>query len=176
MKTNKKRKAWELTCCPFHASRPSHCPVLKNEQRRSPRRYDIAYPYSVPLRLKPMMASHNTLQGCKQSHPEGIYRCRVLTVPESCEVSKRQNRTLVNAYLICRDPTLPLTIWDENKLWWTSLHLSARACSSCEEYRIICKFIKNECNDKRKHIKSAWQTTKLYNNSEALTHKRSRLR
>ena len=41
MKTNKKRKAWELTCCPFHASRPSHCPVLKNEQRRSPRRYDI---------------------------------------------------------------------------------------------------------------------------------------
>ena len=39
------------------------------------------------------------------------------------------------------------------------------------------KFIKNECNDKRKHIKSAWQTrTKLYNNSEALTRKRSRLR
>lgn len=29
-------------------------PYLKNEQRRSPRRYDIAYPYSVPLRLKPM--------------------------------------------------------------------------------------------------------------------------
>ena len=40
MFTAKNKKAWNRTCYSFHVFRLSHCPPLKNEQRRSPRRYD----------------------------------------------------------------------------------------------------------------------------------------
>ena len=40
-KDNKKRngtnikKRGDRTCCPFHAERPSHCPIRLNEQRET---------------------------------------------------------------------------------------------------------------------------------------------
>ena len=40
------KKAWELICHSSHSLRPSHCPVLLNEQRRSPRRYVVTFPYT----------------------------------------------------------------------------------------------------------------------------------
>ena len=38
------KKAWELTSHSSHSLRPSHCPALLNEQRRSPRRYVYTFP------------------------------------------------------------------------------------------------------------------------------------
>lgn len=37
-------KKAELAYCSFHELRPSHCPVLLNEQRRSPAEYEYTSP------------------------------------------------------------------------------------------------------------------------------------
>ena len=41
--SHKDIKKRELSCCPFHASRLSHCLSKLNRQRQSPRRYDNPY-------------------------------------------------------------------------------------------------------------------------------------
>ena len=64
----KKKSAGICTCHSSHASRPSHCPLSKNEQHRSPRRY--VYNNLVYLTTR-------YTKGYNTPHAD-IYRCFVL--------------------------------------------------------------------------------------------------
>ena len=60
----KKKSAGICTCHSSHASRPSHCPLSKNEQRRSPRRYHQGLQYT-PRRHLPLPCSLTEFKSCE---------------------------------------------------------------------------------------------------------------
>ena len=98
-----KKRAWELFCRSSHPQGFSHRPVLKNEQRRSPRRYAYINPKSVPL-----LWSCYWQKGCVDTHPEDIHRCLALTMPfEFCENSEGQRQDARRRLFICLSLALP---------------------------------------------------------------------
>ena len=95
------KKAWELTCYSSHESRPSHCPVQLNEQRRSPRRYEHTYPYTGMGHLTFRNVPHTNKGMRNVSHPEGIYRCNAQDCTwklRSFDSSRTERR--VNAFIM----------------------------------------------------------------------------
>ena len=47
------KKTWNRRCCLFHELRLSHCPLLLNRQRQSPRRYEYKNPMNHWDALRP---------------------------------------------------------------------------------------------------------------------------
>ena len=89
----KTKGAWEHSCYSSHASRPSHCPVQLNEQHRSPRRYEYATPHTDIGHLT--FVKCHTSKGMRNNHiPRTSTVAKLMTVPESCEVSKRQEQSV----------------------------------------------------------------------------------
>ena len=87
-------KAWDLTRYSSHVSRPSHRPVLLNEQLRSPRRYG----YTTPLLILDILQQQYTIlvKGDAQINTSRGHLPLLcsLTVYEVCEVSKRQEQSV----------------------------------------------------------------------------------
>ena len=77
----------ELTCCPFHSLRLSHCLSKSNRQRQSPRRYEEPYHGKA-------MAWYD--------HTRGIYRCNVHDFDTGNLRDYRLSRTerQVNAFIM----------------------------------------------------------------------------
>ena len=91
---NKIKKRGNSTCYPFHAPRPSHCPVQLNEQRRSPRRYEYTSPYT-DIEHTVITQYAIPVKGCEYIHiPRASTVAMSVTVHESCEVSERQEQSV----------------------------------------------------------------------------------
>ena len=116
MKTKRKREA--LHCRSLHASRSSHYLVSRNEQQEKPHAiYDmlttrlcpklpLAYEYTNGCDT--MRAVHtNTTKGHSPLLLSLTYKS------ESCEVSMRQNQSVVNAFQYVLSPTRHI-----HKGWW----------------------------------------------------------
>jgi len=73
------KKRGELTCCPFHSLRLSHCLSKSNRQRQSPRRYEKPYCEIRIRKHTPYPKGYNDgLQWTAQewyNHTRDIYRC-----------------------------------------------------------------------------------------------------
>ena len=94
-----KREA--LHCRSLHVLRPSHCLVCRNEQRRSPTPIcvymTITIPHYAHWRDDTPMAVWQVRH--VYNIPTGHLRCFVFDRQfESCEVSERQNQSVVNAF------------------------------------------------------------------------------
>ena len=103
------KKAWELTRHSSHGLRPSHCPALLNEQRRSPRRYVYTSPYTNIWHI----ARCNTpipVKGCDYYTSRGhlpLQCSRLYWKLRSFDSSRTKRQ--VNAFILCRDTFIPLT-------------------------------------------------------------------
>ncbi|MBO7054786.1 MAG: hypothetical protein J6W37_05330 [Bacteroidales bacterium] len=76
MFTAKNKKAWNSTCYPFHCLRLSHCPVCRNEQRRT------------HADMKIVQAYYYT------SYQQGIHRCFELTDINTCENFRQSKQSV----------------------------------------------------------------------------------
>ena len=104
------KKSVETPRHPFHESRPSHCPVQLNEQRKSPRRYVKAQysPFCCVVRTFLAYVRRKCgympyqQKGCACIHiPRTSTVAMFVTVPESCEVSIRQEQSVSSKRLYC---------------------------------------------------------------------------
>ena len=89
-----RKKRGSLYRHPSHDSRPSHCPQQLNEQRRSPRRYDIPH-----LRHTLSYDRVHLKLRCIHIHKASTV-ASFLTVAESCEVSSRQEQSVSKRFPI----------------------------------------------------------------------------
>ena len=117
-------KAWDLTRCSSHASRPSQCPAQLNEQHRSPRRYGYTTPLLI-LEILQHTIYHTSKRGCANKH---IPRASTVAMfvdyarsLRSFEASRTKRQ--VNAHKCYDTLSLPIPVSVMNTLKSISLNL-----------------------------------------------------
>ena len=128
MRNTSTKKRGELTCCPFHPSRLSHCLSQLNRQRQSPRRYEKSKPcgpkaqnLTAPKRVQWWLAQNHTGW---YNHTRDIYRCCV----QDCEnefarfdgsQTERQVNALIMSCLFCPPNLLTIGVKPTKGSAWT---------------------------------------------------------